>query len=72
MAVTSQLKKVVDIPVWEWLRPLPIATNASSSAPNTFVTAGKPYARYIYHLAGTTNGIYRYDTWSDSWGQVTS
>lgn len=72
MPVTSNLKKVVDIPVWEWLRPLPIATSASSSAPNTFATVGKPYARYIYHLAGTTNGIFRYDTWSDSWGQVTS
>jgi len=72
MSVTSNLKKVVDIPVWEWLRPLPIATNTSSSAPNTFATAGKPYARYIYHLAGATNGIFRYDTWSDSWSQVTS
>lgn len=72
MPVTSNLKKVVDIPVWEWLRPLPIATNASSSSPNTFITAGKPYARYIYHLAGSTNGIFRYDTWSDSWGQVAS
>jgi len=72
MAVTSQLKKVVDIPVWEWLRPLLIGTSASSSSPNTFATAGKPYARYIYHIAGSTNGIFRYDTWSDSWGQVTS
>jgi len=72
MPVTSQLKKVVDIPVWEWLRPTLIATNASSSAPNTFATAGKPYARYIYHVAGSTNGVFRYDTWSDSWGQVTS
>lgn len=72
MPVTSQLKKVVDIPVWEWLRPTLINTGAATAAPNTFATAGKPYARYIYHLAGTTNGIYRYDTWSDSWGQVTS
>lgn len=72
MSVLSNLKKVVDIPVWEWLRPLLVSTSASSNAPNVFVTAGKPYARYIYHLAGTTNGIFRYDTWSDSWGQVTS
>lgn len=72
MPVTSNLKTVVDIPVWEWLRPLPIATNASSTAPNTFATVGKPYGRYIYHIAGTTNGVFRYDAWSDSWGQVTS
>jgi hypothetical protein len=70
MAITSQLKKIVDIPVWEWLRPLLISTSATSSAPNTFVTAGKPYARYIYHIAGVLNGMFRYDTWSDSWGQV--
>jgi hypothetical protein len=72
MSVISNLKKVVDIPVWEWLRPLLISTSASSSSPNTFITAGKPYARYIYHLAGAANGIFRYDTWSDSWGQVAS
>ena len=72
MSVISNLKKVVDIPVWEWLRPLLVGTSASTSAPNTFATAGKPFARHIYHIAGTTNGVFRYDTWSDSWGQVTS
>jgi len=68
MSVKVNLKPKVDLPVWEWLRPLPVATN---NAPNMLTFAGQS-GRYIYYLSGGTNGIFRYDTQSDSWGQITS
>ena len=68
MAVTSKLKRGVDIPVFEWLRPLPIAATSPSSMTN----GGKPNSRFLYWHPTTTNGLYRYDTWSDGWNQLTS
>ena len=63
MPVTSKLKPQVDLPVWEWMRPNPIATNSNTN----FVTS--PDARYIYEFQSTT-AFYRYDTVSDSWNQL--
>ena len=67
MPVTSKLKKQVDLPVWEWMRPSPISTNNNS----TTNLASQPYngGRYIYQLQSNTN-VWRYDTVSDSWNQI--
>jgi len=69
MAVTSKLKKQVDLPVWEWMRPSPISTNNNS----TTNLVSQPYngGRYIYQLQSATN-VWRYDTISDSWNQIAS
>ena len=64
MAVTVNLKPKVDLPVWEWLRPLPVANTAISC------TCHDPGNRYIYYIVGTA--LYRYDTISDSWNQLAS
>lgn len=68
MSVTSKLKRGVDIPVWEWLRPLQVTT----TGPSTFATGGKPYGRYIYYLPTTTNVPWRYDTWTEGWAALTN
>ena len=70
MSVTSKLKRGVDLPMWEWLRPLPIA--AGGNTPCTFATGGKPYGRYIYYLPTTTNVPFRYDTYTDGWTTITT
>jgi hypothetical protein len=70
MSVTSKLKRGVDLPMWEWLRPLPIVANGN--APCTFATGGKPYGRYIYYLPTTTNLSFRYDTYTDGWTTITT
>jgi hypothetical protein len=66
MAVTNNLKKQVDLPVWEWLRFAPTATSALSS----MATDDDGLGRYIYYLVGQT--FYRYDTWTDGWIQLAS
>lgn len=68
MSVTSKLKRGVDLPMWEWLRPLPITT----AGPSTFATGGKPAGRYIYYLPTTTNPAYRYDIYTDGWTTITT
>jgi hypothetical protein len=70
MSVTSKLKRGVDLPMWEWLRPLPIA--AGGNTPSTFATGGTPYGRYIYYLPTTTNVPFRYDTYTDGWTTITT
>lgn len=62
MAVTVNLKPKVDLPVWEWCRPLPVANTAVSS------TCHSPDNRYIYYIVASA--MYRYDTVSDSWAQL--
>lgn len=62
MAVTSNLKSKVDLPVWEWCRPLP------ASSTSTSCTCHSSDDRYIYYLVGST--FYRYDTITDSWNQL--
>jgi hypothetical protein len=68
MSVTSKLKRGVDLPMWEWLRPLPVTT----AGPSTFATGGKPFGRYIYYLPTTTNLPYRYDIYTDGWTTITT
>lgn len=65
MPVTSKLKNQVDLPVWEWLRPNPISTSASTNL------VASTDGRYLYEIQSSTN-IWRYDTYSDSWNQLSN
>lgn len=65
MAVTVNLKKQVDLPVWEWCRFAPVNTQTVSC-----MTSGDyPQNRYMYYYS---TGFYRYDTWTDQWMQLQS
>ena len=65
MAVTVNLKKGIDLPVWEWLRFNPVGNTAAGWTTCTAYTQD----RYIYLITTTAapNGFWRYDTYSDSW-----
>lgn len=74
MALTAnQLVKQVDLPVWEWLRPAPVAATAGLSCTCTADNANfnSTSGRYVYYLANATN-FWRYDTWSDTYLQLAS
>jgi hypothetical protein len=64
--LTNNLKVQVDIPVWEWMNFAPaIPTNVSS------MTTGNSLGnRYLYYQVSAS--LYRYDTWADSWNQLTT
>jgi hypothetical protein len=66
MSYTSNLKKVVDLPVWEWMRVAP----ATTSALTCLTAANTLNNRYLYYLA--TNTLFRYDTHTDCWQQLAS
>ena len=66
MPVTSNLKKQVDLPIYEWLRPVPTATTAISAATSSNALA----SRYLYYVVSTL--FCRYDTYSDSWSVLAS
>lgn len=72
MPLTNNLRKQVDLPVFEWMRFAPTVSSLSSSA-----TASKTrclhveHGRYIYYMISST-GFWRYDTFSDSYQQLTS
>jgi flagellar hook-associated protein 1 FlgK len=76
MALTNNLRKQIDMPVWEWCRLAPAVSSglsASCSADNSLYHV--TFGRYIYYLqsgatlATTTGltGFFRYDTISDSY-----
>jgi hypothetical protein len=65
MAVVNNLRKQVDLPVWEWCRFNPIGNTAAGY---TLTTGDSLTDRYIYFTSTTT--MFRYDTWSDSWQQL--
>ena len=67
MPITNNLKKQVDLPVWEWMRFSPQTFNNAASS---FATVNNGTDRYIYYQL--TSVFYRYDTWSDSWAQLAS
>jgi len=71
MSITSNLKKVVDLPVWEWTRFAPVAPSAglscSCTADNNVIN--ETNGRFIYYLINATN-FWRYDTISDSYMQL--
>ncbi len=64
MAVTNNLVPQVDLPVWEWLRFAPVATQALSTL---CVSEESENSRYMYYLSTT---FWRYDTKMDSWQQL--
>ena len=66
MALNNKLRKIVDQPVWEWLRysPFAFALNTTIITPQAADT-GSWQNRYIYALQ--SNNQYRYDTFSDAW-----
>ena len=72
MALTNKLKSQVDLPVFEMLRPAPAvsaATSCSCYADNANFHV--QHGRYIYYMIGST-AFYRYDTWTDTYIQLSS
>ncbi len=63
----NNLQNIVDLPVFEWLRFAPATVTALSAlaAPDDYSDS-----RYIYYLVSTA--LYRYDTVSDSWMQLST
>jgi hypothetical protein len=74
MALSSnQLVKQVDLPVFEWTRPLPVVGTAGLSATCTADNAifQETSGRYIYSLLSAT-AFWRYDTITDTYEQLSS
>ena len=75
MTLTNNLKTVVDMPAWEWLRFSPVNTpvpqQIASDWNNYFVGGTGRYAYYMTSTAAVGTGgsmtFYRYDTFSDDW-----
>jgi hypothetical protein len=65
--VTLNLKKGIDLPVFQWLRFLP----AASAAGSCMATDKRGTHRFIYIIFSAT-GFWRYDTWTDSYEQLAS
>jgi hypothetical protein len=66
MALTNNLKPILDQPVWEWARFAPTATTATSG----LCASEDGDSRYMYYLVGTL--FYRYDTITDTYLQLAS
>ena len=66
MAITNNLKKQIDLPVWEWCRFAPSVTTAVSS----LTTGNNLLNRFLYYQV--SNLLYRYDTHTDTWHQLSS
>lgn len=68
----NNLRVQVDTPIWEWCRTAPAVSTAISCATSADNgTANATHGRYIYYLISAT-GFYRYDTWSDTYIQLSS
>jgi len=67
MAVTNNLKKQVDLPVWEWMRFNPAG---NTSALTCLTTARDGSSPYLYYFA--SNVLYRYNTIGDTWQQLST
>jgi hypothetical protein len=65
VSIANNLVKQVEVPVWEWSRFAPTQSSAL-----TCLTTPVNNGRYSYYVA--TNVLYRYDTWSDSWQQLSN
>jgi len=65
MPVVLNLKKGIDIPVYQWVRFLPI----SSSAGATQCNDERGTDRFIYFLLGSSS-FFRYDVWTDGFQQL--
>lgn len=72
MALTNNLKKQLDLPVWEWCRFAPAisaVTGGATSADNSLFHP--QHGRYIYYMIAT-GSFWRYDTWTDMYVQLAS
>ena len=72
MALQNNLRKQVDLPVWEWARFAPAVSAAASctcAADNS--TFHPNHGRYIYYMISNT-AFWRYDTWTDTYLQLSS
>jgi hypothetical protein len=66
MALTNNLKPILDQPVWEWARFAPVTTTATSG----LCTSEDGDSRYMYYLVGTN--FYRYDVITDTYMSLAS
>src|SRR5208283_1320900 len=72
MALTNNLKRSIDLPVFEWTRFAPsvsAGTTCTEVAENSLYNV--QHGRYIYYLVSSAL-FWRYDTWSDSWTELSS
>ena len=60
MPVTNLLKKIVDTPVYEWMRPCPVTTASTNALVGLNGQTGE---RYLYMIGPSQ--AYRYDTCSE-------
>ena len=69
---TNSLRVQVDTPIWEWCRTAPAVSTAISTSTTADSAIGNPiHGRYIYYLISAA-GFYRYDTWTDTYQQLSS
>lgn len=67
---SNALIRQVDLPTWEWIRQMPAASSALSSACAAANSNFHPeHGRYVYYLVALSS-FWRYDTWSDAWMQL--
>lgn len=72
MSLINNLRKQVDMPVWEWARFAPAVSAASSCSCTPDNGAFHiSFGRYIYYFISSTS-FWRYDTWADSYMQLAS
>jgi hypothetical protein len=62
MALVNNLKKQLDLPVWEWMQTAPVSANTTSTC---WTTSQSGSGRYIYY--SYPGLFYRYDTYSNVW-----
>ena len=65
MPFSFNLKLGIDVPVFQWMRFLPVA----SAAGCCMCTDERGTNRYIYFVFAAA-GFWRYDTYTDSWQQL--
>lgn len=73
MTLANSIKKLVDLPCWEWARFAPVANAVAGTGTSAVVSDWKDYyvggtPRFAYYLVNAA--LYRYDSWSDSWHQL--
>ncbi|MCA2594050.1 MAG: hypothetical protein IM526_02665 [Microcystis sp. M38BS1] len=73
MPYTNSLKRQINLPPWEALRPAPAASSAVSSStyPDFAFNNNPKFNRYIYYLIGATS-FWRYDTVTDTYIELAS
>ena len=67
MGVINNIKQVIDLPVWEWMRFNPPGSTTDTTS---WTTAEDGSDRYIYQMRAAT--MWKYDTVTDTWMQLSS